>query len=249
MGRIPFFPTGIPGRPIPSISRSRVPWRIAPRIRSPVNTGLVMMRVRAAWMRSNISASDEYCNSSMPYMRSGLDVLPSLWSSAAMKLSALESERHRPPAGPSDDRRVRRNASRVVDTHRRAARMLVSRANLHRGRTDHSRFGVVGQCRQAPQRGLERPDGLYRHLEIPGGRPANGAPVEHRRRRAGGHRRARWRESRRDGLPDRVLPVLAAAVGPGRLRVRQFGENFTITGLADSDVCIGDRYRIGTAEF
>jgi len=29
----------------------------------------------------------------------------------------------------------------------------------------------------------------------------------------------------------------------------QFGENFTITGLADSDVCIGDRFRIGTAEF
>jgi len=29
----------------------------------------------------------------------------------------------------------------------------------------------------------------------------------------------------------------------------QFGENFTITGLADDQVCIGDRYRIGTALF
>jgi ferredoxin-NADP reductase/MOSC domain-containing protein YiiM len=29
----------------------------------------------------------------------------------------------------------------------------------------------------------------------------------------------------------------------------QFGENFTIDGLADSEVCIGDRYRIGTALF
>ena len=29
----------------------------------------------------------------------------------------------------------------------------------------------------------------------------------------------------------------------------QFGENFTIEGLADSEVCIGDRYRIGAAEF
>src|ERR1700724_1916766 len=29
----------------------------------------------------------------------------------------------------------------------------------------------------------------------------------------------------------------------------QFGENFTVTGLADDDVCIGDRYRIGDAEF
>ena len=29
----------------------------------------------------------------------------------------------------------------------------------------------------------------------------------------------------------------------------QFGENFTVEGLADDEVCIGDRYRIGDAEF
>src|SRR5215470_5372955 len=29
----------------------------------------------------------------------------------------------------------------------------------------------------------------------------------------------------------------------------QFGENFTIEGLADDEVCIGDRYRIGSALF
>ncbi|HVX45462.1 MAG TPA: MOSC and FAD-binding oxidoreductase domain-containing protein [Mycobacteriales bacterium] len=29
----------------------------------------------------------------------------------------------------------------------------------------------------------------------------------------------------------------------------QFGENFTVDGLSDDEVCIGDRYRIGTAEF
>jgi ferredoxin-NADP reductase/MOSC domain-containing protein YiiM len=29
----------------------------------------------------------------------------------------------------------------------------------------------------------------------------------------------------------------------------QFGENFTVEGLPDSEVCIGDRYRIGAAEF
>jgi ferredoxin-NADP reductase/MOSC domain-containing protein YiiM len=29
----------------------------------------------------------------------------------------------------------------------------------------------------------------------------------------------------------------------------QFGENFTVDGLSDKDVCIGDRYRIGSAEF
>src|SRR5947199_4862675 len=27
------------------------------------------------------------------------------------------------------------------------------------------------------------------------------------------------------------------------------GENFTVTGLSDDDVCIGDRYRVGSAEF
>src|SRR3954469_18399926 len=29
----------------------------------------------------------------------------------------------------------------------------------------------------------------------------------------------------------------------------QFGENFTVEGLADSEVCVGDRYRIGRALF
>jgi ferredoxin-NADP reductase/MOSC domain-containing protein YiiM/ferredoxin len=29
----------------------------------------------------------------------------------------------------------------------------------------------------------------------------------------------------------------------------QFGENFTIDGLADDEVCVGDRYRVGTALF
>ncbi|MFF4594324.1 MOSC domain-containing protein [Amycolatopsis sp. NPDC001319] len=29
----------------------------------------------------------------------------------------------------------------------------------------------------------------------------------------------------------------------------QFGENFTVTGMPDDEVCVGDRYRIGEAEF
>ena len=33
------------------------------------------------------------------------------------------------------------------------------------------------------------------------------------------------------------------------LRPGHFGENFTVNGLSDEDVCIGDRYRIGDAEF
>ncbi len=38
-------------------------------------------------------------------------------------------------------------------------------------------------------------------------------------------------------------------LGRDDLEPGSFGENFTITGLADDEVCIGDRYRIGDAEF
>jgi ferredoxin-NADP reductase/MOSC domain-containing protein YiiM len=38
-------------------------------------------------------------------------------------------------------------------------------------------------------------------------------------------------------------------LGRDDLRPGQFGENFTVSGLDDHDVCIGDRYRIGEAEF
>jgi len=38
-------------------------------------------------------------------------------------------------------------------------------------------------------------------------------------------------------------------LGRSGLSFGQFGENFTVEGLADDEVCIGDRYRIGTALF
>ncbi|WP_375484075.1 MOSC domain-containing protein [uncultured Mycobacterium sp.] len=38
-------------------------------------------------------------------------------------------------------------------------------------------------------------------------------------------------------------------LGRRDLRPAHFGENFTVTGLSDREVCIGDRYRIGDAEF
>jgi ferredoxin-NADP reductase/MOSC domain-containing protein YiiM len=38
-------------------------------------------------------------------------------------------------------------------------------------------------------------------------------------------------------------------LGRDDLMAGNFGENFTVTGLNDHDVCIGDRYRIGGAEF
>jgi MOSC domain-containing protein YiiM len=33
------------------------------------------------------------------------------------------------------------------------------------------------------------------------------------------------------------------------LEFGNFGENFTVDGLPDDEVCVGDRYRIGEAEF
>src|ERR1700722_3528289 len=38
-------------------------------------------------------------------------------------------------------------------------------------------------------------------------------------------------------------------LGRDDLHPGQFGENFTVSDLSDRDVCIGDRYRIGEAEF
>jgi len=38
-------------------------------------------------------------------------------------------------------------------------------------------------------------------------------------------------------------------LGRNDLSLGQFGENFTVEGLADNEVCIGDRYRIGDAVF
>jgi MOSC domain-containing protein YiiM len=40
-----------------------------------------------------------------------------------------------------------------------------------------------------------------------------------------------------------------AQLGRDDFVLGQFGENFTVEGLADDEVCIGDRYRIGSALF
>jgi ferredoxin-NADP reductase/MOSC domain-containing protein YiiM len=40
-----------------------------------------------------------------------------------------------------------------------------------------------------------------------------------------------------------------ARLGRSNFTYGQFGENFTVDGLSDNDVCIGDRYRIGSALF
>lgn len=59
------------------------------------------------------------------------------------------------------------------------------------------------------------------------------------------------------GGPNRAVMVYQAEsyrhwrehLGRDDLRPGHFGENFTVSGLSDAQVCIGDRYRIGTAEF
>jgi hypothetical protein len=43
--------------------------------------------------------------------------------------------------------------------------------------------------------------------------------------------------------------VKSRELGRNDFQYGQFGENFTIEGLSDDEVCIGDQYRIGTAVF
>ena len=49
----------------------------------------------------------------------------------------------------------------------------------------------------------------------------------------------------------RWIPITtgSASWAAAILLIGQFGENFTVEGLPDNDVCIGDRYRIGSAVF
>ena len=66
--------------------------------------------------------------------------------------------------------------------------------------------------------------------------------------------RATWRPRRRAAgrarLPDpSPTSYWQQHFGRDDFEYGQFGENFTVDGLADDEVCIGDRYRIGEAEF
>jgi len=46
-----------------------------------------------------------------------------------------------------------------------------------------------------------------------------------------------------------ILTVLGTFLGRNDFTFGQFGENFTVEGLPDNEVCIGDRYRIAEAIF
>jgi hypothetical protein len=47
--------------------------------------------------------------------------------------------------------------------------------------------------------------------------------------------------------PDRLQSLFERQLGRKDFVFGQFGENFTVEGLSDEEVCIGDRYRIGSA--
>ena len=55
--------------------------------------------------------------------------------------------------------------------------------------------------------------------------------------------------ARDDAARDDATDGAAAADEPQARDWGVFGENFTVEGLADDEVCVGDRYRIGEAEF
>ena len=99
----------------------------------------------------------------------------------------------------------------------------------------------VGLPRDIAWQGEDRP---HRRLEGAGSRPAHGTAAQHRRRRARGLGRAWRRAPGRLRLSDRVLSLLADQLGRSDFTYGQFGENFTVEGLSDQEVCIGDRYRV-----
>ena len=114
---------------------------------------------------------------------------------------------------------------------------------------DRRARAAVGQRRPAPERALAGQNRLHRRVEAAGVRPGHGPPAQHRRRRPG-------RPQGHGGEQRAVLVYQIQSYrhwqqhfGRDDFDYGQFGENLTVDGLPDDEVCIGDRYRIGEAEF
>ena len=97
---------------------------------------------------------------------------------------------------------------------------------------------------------MARPDRAHRRLEEPG-RPGRGWCAGSTSTATG---RATWPGTAASSAP--CSSTRSSPTGTGRSSsdattssYGAFGENFTVDGLADDEVCIGDRYRIGEAEF
>ena len=82
------------------------------------------------------------------------------------------------------------------------------------------RAAAVGERRRPTRGGVGGQDRAHGDLEGAGGRAADGAAAQHRRRRPGRPARARRRAPRGVRLPDRVLPLLGARARPRRLHLR-----------------------------
>ena len=168
---------------------------------------------------------------SSPSLRSRLHIDKSTWHDRARPA--------RPPAvNPSGAYKVGRTASARWASTRRPP--------YHR----HDRAAAVGQRRPAPRgrRGRGRPSA----------RPSGRQPVD-------GPRMVRRLNIDGDGQGDRLghggehravfvyqldsYRYWQRELGRDDFTLGQFGENFTVEGLADDEVCIGDRYRIGAALF
>src|SRR5262249_47177249 len=91
-----------------------------------------------------------------------------------------------------------------------------------------------GERRTSARHRVEGPYSAHRDLEGSGARPLSRRPPEPGRRRSRRPGRARRGAARHLRLSDRY---------------RHFSEDFTIEGLPDDEVCIGDRYQIGSALF
>src|SRR5437588_5951002 len=108
---------------------------------------------------------------------------------------------------------------------------------------------ALSERRPAARHRMERQERVHGRVEGRGPRSPQGREVEHRRRRPGRFAGSWGRAPGRSRLPDRFLSLLGKAARAKGLRVWTFGENFTVEGLPDDEVCIGDRYRIGSALF
>src|SRR5580704_8564331 len=108
---------------------------------------------------------------------------------------------------------------------------------------------AFSKCRPSTRRDMERKNCPNVSLEISGYGTANGAQTRYRWGCASRSRRSRRGAPCRIRLSDGLVPLLGALSGRTDFTFGQFGENFTVDGLPDDEVCIGDRYRIGDAIF
>ena len=108
----------------------------------------------------------------------------------------------------------------------------------------------LGERRHAEGRAVAGEDGVHRRLQGPRHRAAPRAQAERRRRRPGRSGPATAASSAPCSSTRSTPTATGSESSAGTTSSHgQFGENFTVEGLGDDEVCIGDRYRIGTAVF